>query len=92
MSLDIVWHWFCFADMSKHNSPSVAASVGPNAISSGFLSADQRLSEIAEILAAGLMRLQARQSSRLSADRGECSVDCAAQQSGHPNVLKGGVE
>jgi hypothetical protein len=56
------------------------------------MTANARLSEIADILAAGLARLRARQSSTLPADFGEISVDCAAQQSGHPNVLKGGVE
>jgi hypothetical protein len=40
------------------------------------------IDEIAEILAAGLVRLRARQSSTLSADRGECSLDCTAHQSG----------
>jgi len=52
------------------------------------MSAPERLDEIAEILAAGLTRLGARQSSQISADLGECSVDCAAHQSGHANVLK----
>ena len=40
-------------------------------------------SVIAEILAAGLMRLHARQSTPLSAHCGDSSLDCAAQQSGH---------
>jgi hypothetical protein len=53
-------------------------------------SANERLTEIAEILAAGLMRLQARKSSGKSADFGECSVDLAGHQSGHadPNSLE----
>jgi hypothetical protein len=53
------------------------------------MSADERLDEVAEILAAGLSRLVARQSSRLSADVGESSLDCPADQSGHPNALNG---
>jgi hypothetical protein len=53
---------------------------------------EERLSEIAEILAIGLTRLRARQSSTLPADCGEVSLDCAAHQSGHSNVLKGGLE
>ena len=54
------------------------------------LSAIERLDEIAEILAVGLMRLWARKSSALSADRGESSLDWAARQSGHadPNSLE----
>jgi hypothetical protein len=43
----------------------------------------ERLAEIAEILAAGVMRLQARKSSRKSADFGESSVDLAGHRSGH---------
>ena len=43
----------------------------------------ERIDEIADILAAGLMRLHARKSSRISADIGESSLDCAARQSGH---------
>jgi hypothetical protein len=54
------------------------------------MTARERLTEIAEILATGLTRLKARQSSALSADFGESSLDCAAHQSGHPNVLKDG--
>jgi hypothetical protein len=47
------------------------------------LSAAERLDEIAGILAAGLMRLRARQSSHLSRHDGESSLDCSATQSGH---------
>jgi hypothetical protein len=56
--------------------------------------ASERLDEIAEILALGLMRLKARKSSSLSAPGGESSLDCAAHQSGHANALKrpGGLE
>jgi hypothetical protein len=47
-----------------------------------------RLDEIAEILAAGLMRARARQSSALSPHVGESSLDCIGHQSGHADVLK----
>jgi hypothetical protein len=50
----------------------------------------ERLSEVAEILARGLSRLKARQSSRLPADFGESSLDCAAHQSGPVDVLTDG--
>jgi hypothetical protein len=43
----------------------------------------EHLTEIAEILALGLQRLIARQSSELSADSGEKSLHCDAGQSGH---------
>jgi hypothetical protein len=51
----------------------------------------ERLDEIAEILAAGLVRLRARKSSQISAHSGESSLDCAADQSGHPNLLNGRI-
>jgi hypothetical protein len=51
-----------------------------NGIDPGRLSAAERLAELAEILAAGLMRLRARQSSPLSLHGGESSLNCAAHQ------------
>ena len=50
-----------------------------------LLSATERIDEIAEILAAGLMRLHARKSSRLSPDVGDSSLHISPVQSGHPN-------
>lgn len=44
-----------------------------------------RLAELCEILALGVMRLQARQSSGISALLGESSLDCAGRQSGDAN-------
>jgi hypothetical protein len=66
----------------------------PNPLPADRLSPAERLAEIAEILAAGLTRLRARQSSPLSPDRGESSLDCAGYQSGHANALKtqGGLD
>ncbi len=58
-----------------------------NALHPSHMSAAERLDEIAEILATGLMRLRARQSSPLSGSIGESSLDCAAHQSGHPGPL-----
>jgi hypothetical protein len=54
-----------------------------NVLKPDELTANERLSEIAEIPTVGLMRLRARQSSPLSPDPAESSVDCAAGQSGH---------
>jgi len=42
------------------------------------------LSELADILAAGLMRALARKSSRNSADVGESSLHISGAKSGHP--------
>jgi hypothetical protein len=47
------------------------------------MSASERLTEVAEILAAGLMRLRARQSTSLSRAAGDGLLDCAGPQSGH---------
>jgi hypothetical protein len=47
------------------------------------LSAGERFSEIAEILAAGLMRLPGRKSSQISPDFGENSVDFSPHRSVH---------
>ncbi len=50
------------------------------------MSAAERLDELAEILAAGLIRLRARQSRQLSADRGDSCLDFSARRSGHDTV------
>ncbi len=60
---------------------------GANPLHPNHMSAAERLAEIADILAAGLMRLKARQSTPLSAHRGESSLDCVADQSGHPATV-----
>ena len=54
-----------------------------NALDPRRLSAAERLDEIAEILAAGLMRLRARKSSHLSRDHGESSLDFSPDERGH---------
>ena len=59
-----------------------------NALRADRMTANERLDEIAEILVAGLMRLKLRQSTPLSPNRGESSLDCAAHQSSHAGVLK----
>jgi len=46
----------------------------------------ERLAELGQILAAGLMRLRARKSSPLSADRGDSSVDFLPDRSGHADA------
>jgi len=52
------------------------------------LTAKERLAELGDLLARGVMRLQAPKSSRLSADRGDSSVDFLPDQSGHADAPK----
>lgn len=61
-----------------------------NPLDPGQLTAKERLAELAEILATGLIRLRARQSTPLSADCGESSLDCAAHRSSHADILTDG--
>jgi len=55
-----------------------------------FHNSSDRLDEIAEILALGLQRLLAKQSTRKSADCGESSLDIPLEQSGHPEGFVSG--
>jgi hypothetical protein len=50
--------------------------------------AHERIAEIGEILAAGLVRLRARQSSQTLGSSGESSLACVGHQSGHANPEK----
>lgn len=59
-----------------------------NPLNPDRVSAAERLDEIAEILAAGLMRLRARKSSPISADCRESSLDLPAAQSVHARHSK----
>lgn len=54
-----------------------------NALSPNRMTAAERLDEVAEILAAGALRLMARKSSPLSADGGDSSVDFTGRRSVH---------
>ncbi len=54
----------------------------PNALNPSHMEPDERLSELAEIPAAGFLRLRARESARKSRDLGEFPLDFAA----HPSV------
>jgi hypothetical protein len=62
----------------------------PNPIGPADTAATERIAELAEILAAGLMRLRARKSSQISADFGESSLDILGQQSGPEPQFTGG--
>jgi hypothetical protein len=58
-----------------------------SAIKPDSLSSNERLVEIAEILAAGLLRALARKSSPKSADIGESSLHILVDQSAHPTPV-----
>jgi hypothetical protein len=58
-----------------------------NPLHPSHMSTPERLAEIGEILAAGLIRLRLRQSSRLAADQGESSLHFPPDQSVHAPVL-----
>jgi hypothetical protein len=62
-----------------------------NALDPARMTPAERLAELGRILAAGLIRMKARQSSPLSADRGESSVDLSPPQSGHATRNSGGM-
>lgn len=62
-----------------------------SALRAELMSPEERLHEVAEILGLGLSRLITKQSSRLSADLRDSSLDCAGHQSGDPNALNGGL-
>ena len=55
---------------------------GPNPLCPDRVSAEARLAEIGRILAAGVVRLNAAQSSDLSADGGDSFVDFSPRKSG----------
>jgi hypothetical protein len=61
-----------------------------NPLSPDHMSADERLAEICEMLACGLVRLKARQSSQLSGDRGESCLHFSADQRRHAATSTGG--
>ncbi len=56
---------------------------GPNPLRPDRMTAADRLDEVAELLAAGLVRLRAPKSSELSADPGESSLHFSPDRSGH---------
>ena len=57
-----------------------------NALDPDRMTAAERLREIGEILARGLIRLRARQSRKVSDDHGDSYLDFSADQRGHGPV------
>jgi hypothetical protein len=57
-----------------------------NALHPDLMTADERIAEIGQILALGLIRLHTRKSSSFSADCGDSLVDVPPNQSGHADA------
>ena len=55
----------------------------PNALDPNRMTAAERIAEIGEILAAGILRLKARQAARRPGDRGDLSLAFPANRSRH---------
>jgi hypothetical protein len=83
---DLIWLFVPHEQAQSSNWRCAAV----NSVKPESMKAWERLAEIAEILAAGLMRVRARQSTPQSADFRDSSLDCPADQSGHADVLNGG--
>lgn len=62
-----------------------AAGAGPNPTRPDLLTSKERRDEVCRLLALGLIRLRARQSSDLSAPVGESSLHIPPGRSGHAN-------
>ena len=54
-----------------------------NALDPNLMTATERIDEIGQILAAGILRLKARESGRAAGDRGDLSLAIPARQSRH---------
>ena len=57
-----------------------------NALDPNRMSAAERIAAVADILAAGLVRLRLPKSSGLSVDRGDCCLDFPEHRSRHEPV------
>lgn len=69
--------------MIQNRDTLVGAVVGHNALHPDRMTASERLGEVSEILALGLVRLRARKSSPLSRDSGESSLHLSPAKSVH---------
>jgi len=58
----------------------------PNALDPNRMTADERLTEVADILAVGLIRLRSPKSSGLSVDRGDSCLDFPEHRRRHDPV------
>ena len=60
-----------------------------NALDPNRMSTVERLREVGEILASGLLRLRARRSEAQATNSGELSLDFTARQSVHGRTVRG---
>ena len=60
-----------------------------NALDPDRMTAEERLREVSEILAVGLLRLRARQREQQAGVSGEVPLDFTAEQSVHGRTLRG---
>jgi hypothetical protein len=67
--------------------PETLCNRSPNALDPNLMTAAERLTEVGEILAAGLLRLRARE--REASNRRELSLDFSASQSVHAKNRRG---
>ncbi len=61
----------------------------PNPIHPDRMTPKERLAEICALLATGLVRLRARQSTEVSAGSGDSSLPFPPDRSGHANATQG---
>ena len=69
---------------------TITSNAGPASVAPDRLSPTERLAELGQILALGIVRLHARKSSLLSATRGDSFVDLLPDRSGHAATLTNG--
>jgi len=76
-----------FAPETLRQNPNIMldrfSGCGPNALDPNLMTPAERLTEIGEILAAGLIRLRARRKEAAECQCGESSVDFPGDQSVH---------
>ena len=82
------------SDLRVHLRVKLFGDAMTDALRSNDSPGADRLNEIAEIMAAGLIRLRQRKSTRLSRDHGESCLDFTPNQRGHvaPNPNVGAAE
>jgi hypothetical protein len=78
-----------FISAGRDNRARHCKAPGMNALDPNRMTPAERLAEIADLLAAALIRLRARKSSPLSGDCGESSVDFSPDQRSHPTTSVG---
>jgi hypothetical protein len=72
-----------FISAGRDNRARHCKALAMNALDPNQMTPAERLAEIADLLAAGFMRLRARKSSAFSRDTGESSLDFLPDQRGH---------